>query len=137
MIGVETPPPQSRHWRQYIHNVMPLPFGNDQYSFVNRLCSSKIYIFLWMSTKQSVALLFCTPGYRHNPPNFHLCGSRSVCNQRKLPTRGADAGCRCSRAHCSQDELSTVQDIMRELTPPTTSALLAWTLCKYPKQTLL
>lgn len=92
---------------------------------------------MWLLTKQGVALLFCTPGYRHSPPHFHLCGSRSVCNQRKLPTRGGDAGCRCSRAHCAQDELSTDQDIMRGLTPPTTPALLAWMLCKYLEQTLL
>lgn len=90
-----------------------------------------------MFTKQSLALLFCTPGYRHSPPHFHLCGSHSVCNQRKLPTRGGDAGCRCSRAHCAQDELSTDQDLLRGLTPPTTPALLAWTLCKYLEQTLL
>lgn len=90
-----------------------------------------------ISTKQSVASLFCIPGYRHSPPHFHLCGSRSVCNQRKLPTRGGDAGCRCSWAHCAQDELSTDPDIMRGLTPPTTPALLAWTLCKYPEQSLL
>lgn len=90
-----------------------------------------------MFTKRSLALLFCTPGYRHNPPHFHLYGSRSVCNQRKLPTRGGDAGCRCSRAHCAQDELSTDQDLLRGRTPPTTPSLLAWTLCKYLEQTLL
>ena len=92
--------------------------------------------FLLTSTKQSVASLFCTPGYRHSPPHFHLCGSHSVCNQRELPTRGGDAGCRCSWAHCAKDELSTHQDIMRGLTPPITPALLARTLCKYPEQTL-
>lgn len=89
-----------------------------------------------MFTKQRLALLFCTPGYRHSTPHFHLCGSRSICNQRKLPTRGGDAGFRCSWAHCAQDELSTNQDLLRGRTPPTTPALLTWTLCKYLEQTI-
>lgn len=68
--------------------------------------------------------LLC-PGNRNNSPYFHLYGSGSVCNQRKLPARRGDAGYRCGRAHCAQDELSTDQNFMRELTP----AVLAKTLC--------
>lgn len=102
------------------------------FSQVSCSCCGDVVIVLCSNIKPPLSL---HPGYRHSPPHLHLRGSSSVPHQRELPATGGDAGCRSSQPHWDQNELSTEQNIMRGLTPPTTPALLSLEPSSYHKWT--